>query len=98
VHPEARWTASRRSTAPLSAGPSPITGYSAFEEGLDGGFHTESAAKPLPILFSTDLERTLAAVEEAGGSIVKPIFEFPGGRRFHFLDPAGNELAVWADL
>ena len=72
--------------------------YSAFEEGLDGGFHTESAAKPLPILFSTDLERTLAAVEEAGGRIVKPIFEFPGGRRFHFTDPAGNELAVWAEL
>jgi len=71
--------------------------YSAFEEGLDGGFQTESTAKPLPILFSTDLERTLAAVEEAGGRIVKPIFEFPGGRRFHFIDPAGNELAVWAE-
>jgi predicted enzyme related to lactoylglutathione lyase len=71
--------------------------YSAFTEGLDGGFHTESAAKPLPILFSTDLERALTAVEEAGGRIVKPIFEFPGGRRFHFLDPAGNELAVWAE-
>lgn len=72
--------------------------YSAFEEGLDGGFQTESAATPLPILFSTDLERTLAAVEQAGGKIVKPIFEFPGGRRFHFLDPAGNEMAVWAEL
>jgi predicted enzyme related to lactoylglutathione lyase len=71
--------------------------YSAFDEGLDGGFHTESAAKPLPVLFSTDLERTLAAVEDAGGKIVKPIFEFPGGRRFHFTDPAGNELAVWAE-
>lgn len=70
--------------------------YSAFAEGLDGGFQTETAAKPLPILFSTDLEKTLAAVEEAGGRIVRPIFEFPGGRRFHFLDPAGNELAVWA--
>ena len=71
--------------------------YSAFEEGLDGGFQTESAAKPLPILFSTDLERTLRAVEEAGGKIVRPIFPFPGGRRFHFTDPAGNELAVWAE-
>lgn len=72
--------------------------YSAFDEGLDGGFQTESAAKPLPILFSTDLERTLAAVEEAGGAISKPIFEFPGGRRFHFTDPAGNELAVWSEV
>jgi predicted enzyme related to lactoylglutathione lyase len=71
--------------------------YSAFAEGLDGGFHTESATKPLPILFSIDLERSLRAVEEAGGTIVKPIFEFPGGRRFHFTDPAGNELAVWAE-
>jgi uncharacterized protein len=72
--------------------------YSAFDEGLDGGFQTESAAKPLPILFSTDLERTLAAVEQAGGKVVRPIFDFPGGRRFHFLDPAGNELAVWAEV
>lgn len=71
--------------------------YSSFSEGLDGGFHTESAAKPLPILFSTDLERSQKAVEDAGGRIVKPIFPFPGGRRFHFLDPAGNELAVWKE-
>lgn len=72
--------------------------YSAFAEGLDGGFHTDSATKPLPVLFSTDLERSLAAVEEAGGRIVRPIFDFPGGRRFHFTDPAGNELAVWAEV
>ena len=73
--------------------------YAAFAEGLDGGFDG-SATKdtgPLPVLFSTDLEATLAAVTEAGGSIVRPIFEFPGGRRFHFTDPAGNELAVWAE-
>jgi predicted enzyme related to lactoylglutathione lyase len=71
--------------------------YSAFEEGLDGGFQTESAAKPLPILFSTDLEASQRAVQDAGGRIVMPIFAFPGGRRFHFTDPAGNELAVWAE-
>jgi predicted enzyme related to lactoylglutathione lyase len=74
--------------------------YSAFEEGLDGGFHTDAAegpAGPLPILYSENLEATLAEVEAAGGSIVKPIFAFPDGRRFHFRDPAGNELAVWSE-
>lgn len=74
--------------------------YSAFEEGLDGGFHTdasEAPQKPLPILYSEHLEMTLAEVEAAGGRILKPIFSFPGGRRFHFADPAGNELAVWSD-
>jgi predicted enzyme related to lactoylglutathione lyase len=74
--------------------------YSAFDEGLEGGFQADSgevSAQPLPVLFSEDLEGTLAAVEAAGGTIAKPIFEFPGGRRFHFLDPAGNELAVWGE-
>jgi predicted enzyme related to lactoylglutathione lyase len=69
--------------------------YTAFDEGLEGGFQTQEQAKPLPILYSEELEATLAAVEDAGGRIVKPIFSFPGGRRFHFVDPAGNELAVW---
>lgn len=72
-------------------------GYSAFAEGLDGGFQTDEPAAPLPVLFSADLERSLRQVEEAGGRIVRPIFAFPGGRRFHFADPAGNELAVWAE-
>ena len=74
--------------------------YSAFDEGLDGGFQadaTEAPAKPLPILYSEDLEATLTAVENAGGTIVQPILSFPGGRRFHFTDPAGNELAVWGE-
>lgn len=73
--------------------------YSAYSEGLDGGFDAdrEAAAKPLPVLYSEALEDTLDAVEAAGGKIVKPIFSFPGGRRFHFLDPAGNELAVWGE-
>jgi predicted enzyme related to lactoylglutathione lyase len=74
--------------------------YSAFEEGLDGGFHSDSSQvlpKPLPVLYSEDIEATLAEVESAGGRIAKPIYPFPGGRRFHFLDPAGNELAVWGE-
>lgn len=72
--------------------------YAAFDEGLEGGFQadaSEASAKPLPILYSEDLEATLEAVRNAGGTIVKPIFSFPGGRRFHFHDPAGNELAAW---
>jgi predicted enzyme related to lactoylglutathione lyase len=74
--------------------------YAAFNEGLDGGFQadaSESPAAPLPILYSEDLEASLEAVTAAGGTIVKPIFSFPGGRRFHFRDPAGNELAVWSE-
>ena len=50
---------------------------------------------PLVILFSSDLEATHAAVKAAGGAITTETFSFPGGRRFHFADPAGNELAVW---
>jgi uncharacterized protein len=73
--------------------------YAAYEEGLDGGFDASAApdTRPLPVIYSERLEAALKAVEEAGGRIVKPIFSFPGGRRFHFLDPAGNELAVWGE-
>lgn len=75
------------------------TSYSAFSEGLDGGFDGAATAqtKPLPIIYAANLEAALEAVTEAGGKIVKPIFAFPGGRRFHFSDPAGNELAVWSE-
>lgn len=52
---------------------------------------------PLVVLYSKDLDATLSAVKKAAGSIVKPPFEFPGGRRFHFADPSGNELAVWSE-
>jgi uncharacterized protein len=55
------------------------------------------AGGPLVILYSNDLEGSVEAVTEAGGSIAKPIYSFPGGRRFHFTDPNGNELAVWSD-
>ena len=73
--------------------------YAAFDAGLDGGFDAQSDAvrTPLPVLFASDLEAMQAKVEAAGGTIVRPIFAFPGGRRFHFRDPAGNELAVWSE-
>ena len=73
--------------------------YAAYTEGLDGGFDGSAPheTKPLPVIYAANLERSLTAVEEAGGRIVRPIFSFPGGRRFHFTDPAGNELAVWGE-
>jgi len=63
-----------------------------------GGFtkgEPKAAGGPLVVLFSKDLDSTLEAVKNAGGTITTDPFEFPGGKRFHFADPAGNELAVW---
>lgn len=78
--------------------------YAAFTgQGLDGGFfRSEQAAQTsrgsaLVVLYSQDLEQTLAKVEAAGGEVIQPIFSFPGGRRFHFNEPGGSELAVWSD-
>jgi predicted enzyme related to lactoylglutathione lyase len=75
--------------------------YAAFDDaGLDGGFQADAAAapaKPLVILYAEDLEAMAAEVGEAGGEITVPIFSFPGGRRFQFRDPAGNELGVWSE-
>ena len=51
----------------------------------------------LVVLYSKDLAETATRIKEAGGSIVKEAFEFPGGRRFHFQDPSGNELSVWSE-
>ena len=56
---------------------------------------TEKPTAPLPVVQVKDLESALESVERAGGRIVQPIRAFPGGRRFHFADPSGNELAVW---
>jgi predicted enzyme related to lactoylglutathione lyase len=53
----------------------------------------EATRAPLPVIEVADLEAALAAVTQAGGTVVRPIFSFPGGRRFQFTDPAGNELA-----
>ncbi|GAA1728701.1 VOC family protein [Isoptericola hypogeus] len=66
-----------------------------------GGLRLAKAAElgrggPFVLLFSDDLDATLAAVGAAGGEVVSGPYEFPGGRRFHFLDPSGNELGVWA--
>lgn len=75
--------------------------YTAFEgEYVDGGFATGKPVRGsvLVILYSEDLKKTRNKVLEAGGKIVRDIFTFPGGRRFQFLDPDGNELAVWSDL
>jgi uncharacterized protein len=75
-------------------------GYTAFEgEAVDGGFMNGQPVRGsiLVILYSAKLEETKAKVIKAGGTIAKDIFTFPGGRRFHFTDPDGNELAVWSD-
>jgi uncharacterized protein len=79
--------------------------YIAFSnEGLDGGFfkaemHSNaSIGGALLVFYSKQLEATLAKVEKAGGKVNKPIFPFPGGRRFHFTEPSGNEFAVWSNL
>ena len=75
--------------------------YVAFADGrLNGGFAASDEARPggaLVVLYSTDLEGIESQVSENGGQIVREIFEFPGGRRFHFTDPSGNELAIWSD-
>jgi predicted enzyme related to lactoylglutathione lyase len=75
--------------------------YAAIQDGgLDGGFQADPASglkKPLVVLFAHDLEAMEAKVKAAGGVISVPIFAFPGGRRFHFTDPAGNELAVFTE-
>lgn len=75
--------------------------YTAFSEsGLEGGFEKSNEAitnGALIILYHTDLEYISKKVVSCGGIITKEIFSFPGGRRFHFKDPAGNELAIWSD-
>ncbi len=74
--------------------------YCAFNEGLEGGFYAGArgnGSSPLPVLYAHDLEAVQAKVEHAGATILKPIYAFPGGRRFHFRDPAGNELAIWSE-
>jgi predicted enzyme related to lactoylglutathione lyase len=72
--------------------------YAAFSgSGTDGGLNADPAERtkaPLPVIESEDLEDTEQGIVQAGGKVTLPIFSFPGGRRFHFTDPAGNELAV----
>ncbi|BBB29674.1 VOC family protein [Neptunomonas japonica] len=78
--------------------------YVAFSNaGLEGGFFkselcsSSDQGAALIVLYSDHLDITLEKIESSGGQIIKPIFEFPGGRRFHFTDPNGNELAVWSN-
>lgn len=72
------------------------TGNGTVDVGLNGQ-PEEALAAPLPVIRVDDLEAALDAVVAAGGTVARPIFSFPGGRRFHFIDPSGNELAVWSD-
>lgn len=79
--------------------------YTAFSgQGADGGFFRSDLASStangsaLVIFYSERLEDTLAKVTAAGARIVRPVYAFPGGRRFHFTEPSGNEFAVWGEL
>jgi uncharacterized protein len=76
-------------------------GYASFSCGnLTGGFAKADSVQrggALVVLYATDLVEMERRITEAGGRIVRPAFAFPGGRRFHFTDPSGNELAVWSD-
>jgi len=78
--------------------------YIAFSnQGINGGFYkaelnsSVSNGAALIVFYSNDLETTQTKIEKAGGEITKPTFPFPGGRRFHFIEPSGNEFAVWSD-
>jgi len=79
--------------------------YTSFsDQGLDGGFFkanlksSSANGAALLVFYSDDLEATAQRISNAGGVICKPIFSFPGGRRFHFTEPSGNEFAVWSDI
>lgn len=75
--------------------------YIAFSEsGLEGGFEKtedEIVNGALIVLYHNDLKSIKHRIAKCGGKISKDVFSFPGGRRFHFVDPSGNELAVWSD-
>ncbi len=78
--------------------------YTAFSEaGIEGGFYLSDLAastekgSALTVFYSSQLEATMEKILASGGLVLKDIFSFPGGRRFHFADPNGNEFAVWSD-
>lgn len=78
--------------------------YSAFsDQGLDGGFYvsalsgTTRTGSALIVFYSSNLQETRGKIIAAGGEIVRPIYSFPGGSRFHFVEPSGNEFAVWSE-
>lgn len=79
--------------------------YAAIADaGLDGGFYRSDKisrtdnGSVLVVLYYADLDEAVSKVKSAGGEIVKDIFSFPGGRRFHFSDPSGNEYAIWSEV
>lgn len=76
--------------------------YVSFHDGrLSGGFFLVKQLQgfgPLVVVYSTNIAAMEVKIVEEGGTIIKPVFNFPGGRRFHFTDPNGNALAVWTDL
>ena len=77
--------------------------YLSFNDGrLNGGVRKSQEPAPatgvLLVFYSPDLERDVERVRELGGSISQDIFSFPGGRRFHFVDPVGTEFAIWSDV
>ena len=75
--------------------------YTSFQDGrLSGGFTKDAPVRPpnpLVVIYATRLEDTEGKIKQAGGKIARKTYSFPGGRRFHFTDPSGNELAVWTD-
>lgn len=78
--------------------------YTAFNnQGLNGGFYQaelysrSERGSALMVFYSKDIDATMDKVVKAGGEIHRPTFDFPGGRRFHFVEPSGNEFAVWSD-
>jgi uncharacterized protein len=72
------------------------TKSSGVGSGINGG-PDHRTLQPLPVIYVEDLEAAQSKVVEAGGIVTTAIFSFPGGRRFHFADPSGNELGVWSD-
>ena len=78
--------------------------YTSFNnQGINGGFYksslssTSNNGSALLVFYSNNIESTQIKIEKAGGVIVKPLFSFPGGHRFHFTEPSGNEFAVWSE-
>lgn len=73
------------------------------DNGINGGFYRADLesryekGSTLIVFYSENLEGTLDKIEKSGGTITRSIFSFPGGRRFHFIEPSGNEFGVWSD-
>ncbi len=77
--------------------------FSGEAAGINGGFYLSELSSStingsmLTVIYSRDINHTEQEIKQAGGLIIKPVFNFPGGVRFHFEDPNGNEYAVWSE-